>query len=120
MRWAHALVLAWSVGALGLNACAKNDSGGMAGAPAGPLPLGEVCAGGLQCQSGLICSTGVFSGQCSVQCASNSGCQLIDTRGTCLGAQTKECGIRCGTSGVTCPDGTTCVSVPGGMACKMQ
>lgn len=120
MRLVHALVFALGVVALGVGACASNDdSGGMAGAPAGPLGLGEVCAGGLPCQSGLICGRGLFVDQCSVQCASNSGCQLIDPRGACLGTQTKECGISCGTAGVSCPEGTTCAAVPGGMACKV-
>lgn len=120
MRWSHALVFVLGVATAGVSACAKNDSGGMAGAPAGPLGLGEVCVGGLECQSGLICSRDTFAGQCSVQCASNSGCQVIDVRGACLGTQPKECGLACGTTGASCPEGTTCSSVPGGMACKVQ
>ena len=111
MRWSRALVLA-----LGMVACGGNDGGGMAGAPpAGPLALGEVCRGGLECQSGLICSRSAFFDQCSVQCINTSGCQLLDSRAQCYGG---ECGIGC--MGAGRPEGTTCVAVPGGMACKAK
>lgn len=96
----------------------------MAGAPAGPLGIGDVCRGGLPCtaQPGLICSSGgTFDGQCTVVCAGNSGCQVLDARSACLGAQPKQCGIACGTEGAAaCPEGTTCTSVIGGMACTAK
>ncbi len=99
-------------------ACASNEDSGAAGAPAGPLGIGDVCAGGLECKSGLVCSRAVFRDQCSVQCAIDNGCQVLDGRTRCLGGPPAECGIACTSTG-DCPEGTTCVSLSGGMACKI-
>jgi hypothetical protein len=101
--------------------CGDDGGGGMAGAPPAPLGLGDVCRGGLKCEAaaGLVCSYDSFAGQCSTQCNTTASCQLIDPRGVCFEGTPRECGLPC-TGTTTCPAGTACASVPGGMACKAQ
>ena len=113
---ARALLIAAAL-SVSASACASNEGGGAAGMAApSPLGVGEVCAGGLTCKFGLVCSHDAFLDQCSVQCNSNASCQQFDVRARCLGGPPAECAIACPG---TCPDGTTCAAVNGGMACKL-
>ena len=100
LRVAALLLLGSSLGHCG-------DSGAAEPEPLGPLGLGEVCAGGLQCETGLTCSRGLFLDQCSNQCSTTPGCTQANPGSDCFGGQARECGLPCTTS-AECPVSTMC------------
>jgi hypothetical protein len=78
--------------------------------------IGATCGSSADCASPLYCYTGStnqIDGQCTVNCtasATSDSCTPIDPNTACLVAGV--CGRSCG-NGLTCPDGTTCVSADG-------
>jgi len=83
-----------------------------------PPTIGMPCTG--SCMGGLICaSSGPFARQCTASCNNAAACQvLVSGNAQCYGSAAPQCGLPC-TTGMECPEGTSCQVVEGAMACKL-
>ena len=107
----------WALGAV-LLACGDSAApGGMAGASAAPLTVGDACQ--TNCGTGLFCShAGAFDGQCTASCGNDQGCTLVAPDARCFGMTNGQCGMPC-LDVSECPAGQNCELVGNEFACVL-